>query len=238
MKQLTPRVLKQDARKRMQGNYGTLILATVLLLGCSLLLNALLLLLSPTFSGLLPILLYFAGALIVNTIYNVLMAGVFRLYRNLATNQPFSIRDLFYAFRTHPEPIAVYSAISLSVEMAVLSLMLFVVPAIFWGNLWLAFLLAIATFCLLLWFLLTFSCFLFLHTRDPWCSAKELFIACIQLMQGYRLRLLWLFLTFLGVLLLCILSLGIGLIFAVPYLLMTFTLFYEQLTKMADRNVN
>ena len=113
MKQLKPRVLKREARIKMQGNYGTLVTAALIVFGCTFLLNIVLTLLAPASTTLLSALLYLAGLLIVNTLYNVLSAGVSRLYLNLATDQPFSLRDLFYAFSTHPEPIAVYSAVSL-----------------------------------------------------------------------------------------------------------------------------
>lgn len=215
----------------MQGNYGTLILASLIVFGCTLLLNVILALLSPASSGFFSQILYLAGLLIVNTLYNVLMAGIFRLYLNLATKQPFSIRDIFYAFRIHPEPIAVYSAICLLAEIAFFYLLIFLSSGMIFGSFWLSLVLMILVFLALMCFLLTFSCFLFLHARDPWRSTKELLTGCIQMMNGHRLALLWLSLTFLGVLLLCVLSLGLGLLFAVPYIQMTVTLFYEQLAQ-------
>ncbi|MDD6661058.1 MAG: DUF975 family protein [Lachnospiraceae bacterium] len=227
MKSLKPRVLKREARIKMQGNYGTLVAASLIVFGCTFLLNIVLTLLAPASSTLLSFLLYLAGLLIINTLYNVLSAGVSRLYLNLATDQPFSLRDLFYAFSTHPEPIAVYSAVSLAVEFGVLYLILFLASGARYLSFWLLIILILAALLLLLWFVLTFSCFLFLHARDPRKSAKELFGDCIHLMKGHRLALFRLSFTFLGVLILCILSFGIGLLFALPYMQMTVTLFYE-----------
>ena len=88
MKQLKPRVLKREARIKMQGNYGTLVTAALIVFGCTFLLNIVLTLLAPASTTLLSALLYLAGLLIVNTLYNVLSAGVSRLYLNLATDQP------------------------------------------------------------------------------------------------------------------------------------------------------
>ena len=235
MKQLKPRVLKREARIKMQGNYGTLVAASLIVFGCTFLLNIVLTLLSPASSTLLSVLLYLAGLLIVNTLYNVLSAGVSRLYLNLATNQPLSLRDLFYAFSTHPEPIAVYSAVSLAVEFGVLYLILFLASGARYLSFWLLVVLMLAALLLLVWFVLTFSCFLFLHARDPRKSAKELFRDCIRLMKGHRLSLFWLSLTFFGILVLCILSFGIGLLFAMPYMQMTATLFYERLAETEEK---
>ena len=236
MKQLKPRVLKREARIKMQGNYGTLVTAALIVFSCTFLLNIVLTLLAPASTTLLSALLYLAGLLIVNTLYNVLSAGVSRLYLNLATDQPFSLRDLFYAFSTHPEPIAVYSAVSLAAEAGVLYVILILLA---YGARHLGFqlliLLMLAALLVLLWFVLTFSCFLFLHARDPRKSAKELFRDCIHLMKGHRLALFWLSLTFFGVLVLCILSFGIGLLFAMPYMQMTTTLFYERIAEMEEK---
>lgn len=235
MKQLKPRVLKREARIKMQGHYGTLVGAALIVFGCTFLLNIVLTLLTPASFTLLSVLLYFAGLLIVNTLYTVLSAGVSRLYLNLATDQPFSLRDLFYAFSTHPEPIAVYSAVSLALEVGLLYLVRFLAfgaPAV---SFQLFAVLMLAALLLLLWFVLTFSCFLFLHARDPWQSTKEFFTACMQLMKGHRLSLFWLSLTFFGVLVLCIMSFGIGLLFALPYLQMTVTLFYERLAEAEEK---
>ena len=143
---------------------------------------------------------------------------------------------LFYAFSTHPEPIAVYSAVSLAAEAGVLYVILILLA---YGAHHLSFqlliLLMFATLLVFLWFVLTFSCFLFLHARDPRKSAKELFRDCIHLMKGHRLALFWLSLTFFGVLVLCILSFGIGLLFAMPYMQMTTTLFYERIAEMEEK---
>lgn len=235
MKPLKPRALKREARIKMQGNYGTLVAASLIVFGCTFLLNIVLTLLSPASSTLLSVLLYLAGLLIINTLYNVLSAGVSRLYLHLATDQPFSLRDLFYAFSTHPEPIAIYSAVSLAVEFGVLYFVLFLAFGARHISFWLLIALMLAALLLLLFFVLTFSCFLFLHARDPWKSAKELFGGCIRLMKGHRLALFWLSLTFLGVLVLCILSFGIGLLFALPYMQLTVTLFYERLAEAAEK---
>lgn len=232
MKQLKPSVLKREARIKMQGNYGTLVAASLLVFGCTFLLNVVLSLLTPASSTLFSLLLYLAGFLIVTTLYNVLSAGISRLYLNLANNQPLSLRDLFYAFSTHPEPIAVYSAVSLVVEVGILYFILVLqIYAVRFVSRWILVLFTVAALLLLLFFLLTFSCFLFLHACDPWKSAKELFSDCLRLMKGHRLALFWLSLTFLGVLLLCILSFGFGLLFAMPYMHMTITLFYKRLSE-------
>ena len=63
----------------------------------------------------------------------------------------------------------------------------------------------------------------------PQKSGKEILILCWRLMKGKKLRLLYLEFSFLPLLLLSILSFGIGLLWLQPYMQMTYTFFFLDL---------
>lgn len=62
-------------------------------------------------------------------------------------------------------------------------------------------------------------------------SVKDIMKASREMMKGYKWNYFLFGLSFIGWILLCLLSLGIGLIWLVPYLLVAQTLYYEELKK-------
>lgn len=227
MKKCKPRVLKAQARQLLSGNYSFFVLLTMLLLTSNLLLGSVLSFLIPSSSGLFGMILYLAGVIIVNTIFNVLLAGMYRVYRNLVQSRPLSFHGLFYAFLDHPEPIAVYSAAAVLIQLLCMNLGTYVVSTLLTGGSAIFLILLAVVSFLYLWFVLTFQPVLFLHSGEPALSTRELFRRSHSMMRGHRLAFLWLQLTFLGVLLLAVLSLGIGMLFVTPYMITVHILFYQ-----------
>jgi uncharacterized membrane protein len=84
----------------------------------------------------------------------------------------------------------------------------------------------IVVLVILVFLQLSLSMVLFLYCDNPYLSARELIRESWQMMRGNRLRLFFLQLSFLGVLILSVLSLGIGLLFVRPYLCATQGLLY------------
>lgn len=228
MKRTSIRTLKQNARRLLPGNYSFLALITVVISFCSLVLSYLDTFAVPVIDGLFSLVQNFAFLLVINMICTLLQAGTYRLYLNLAQGQSLQFRDLFFAFENHPEPIAAFSLISLIVEYGFLYLAVTLVlpnPSAAFAVL------SVIVGSFLLWFHLTYSAVLFLHASHPWSSIRELMRESRTLMRGHRLHFLLLELSFLGVLLLGLLSLGIGFLFVLPYRAMTHTLFYLDLQK-------
>lgn len=226
MKSLKPRILKREARCCMQGHYKILALSSLLLLISNLVLNMMLSILLPTSFQLVSILCYLVGLFAVTTISNVLSSGLYRIYRSITFYQPCSLKDLTFAFVNHPEPLAVFSAVSVAVDLISSYLMLFV-SKFTSGAVLLILLLLICLFRI--WFQLTFSCFPYLHAINCEDSWKQMFQSCRQLMRRKRLAFFWLSLTFFGVILISLCSLGIGFLFSIPYMQVTTTLFFNQL---------
>lgn len=86
---------------------------------------------------------------------------------------------------------------------------------------------------------LTYSMVYFLLLDYPDLPVNEIWKRSRQLMKGNRLRLLGIELSFIGWILLSILTLGIGILWVQPYMLATETAFYLDLVQQqAGRNVS
>ncbi len=221
--QLKRSILKRDAKHALMGCYGVGALTTLLVLGSSLLLNYLTLFAVPVVDSVFTLILELLALAVTNILYTLVLAGMYRLYLNLVQRQPVRYRDLLSAFQNHPEPIAAYSLLTFALQYGMLCLGQYTyLRDTFSAPL--AVLTAVVGIAAL-WFTLTYHAVLFLHAWDPWRSTRELMRESRQLMSGNRLRFLLLQLSFLGVLLLAVLSLGIGMLFVFPYITVTDVLF-------------
>lgn len=189
----------------------------------------------PTLGSVFSYILYLVCSVLANMVYYILLAGLYRLYLNLCRGWAWKPGDLFSAFSNHPEPAAIYSLLPFALQsipgnLAVWILFQYLVSFSFSD---------IATYLLLLvvvgivtvWLQLGLSMVLYLYCDAPWKTARTLVRESWKLMKGEKLRLFSLFLSFLGLNLLSLLSFGIGMLFVQPYVYVTETLFYMDLTK-------
>ena len=100
------RELKNYAKQAMSGKYGILILAFVAV-------QALALISSMISSALFPgeetidIVLSYAFTFILTLLINVVAAGMNYMYLNIARGKGYSLNDLFYFYRHHPDRVIV-----------------------------------------------------------------------------------------------------------------------------------
>lgn len=96
--------LKARARERMSGKYGTLILAFVIVQG---LLLVSILVSGELFPGdsVLDIVLANVFSFILSLIVNVMSAGMIYMYLNIARGKQYSLNDLMYFYRNHPDRV-------------------------------------------------------------------------------------------------------------------------------------
>ena len=64
---------------------------------------------------------------------------------------------------------------------------------------------------------------------DKQISAADAMKKSVQMMKGHKMELFWLLLSFIGWGILCILTLGFGFIFLLPYMYSTMAHYYEDL---------
>ena len=64
---------------------------------------------------------------------------------------------------------------------------------------------------------------------DKEISAADALMKSMKMMEGHKMELFWLILSFIGWFLLCLVTLGIGFLFLAPYFNTTMAHYYEDL---------
>ena len=80
----------------------------------------------------------------------------------------------------------------------------------------------------------SYSMATFIMADNPYLTTTEVLRESRMLMKGNKLRLFCLHLSFIGYILLCILTLGIGFIWLTPYMNATYAAFYRQIKQNAN----
>lgn len=235
MSRTSIRELKKQSRTLLMGKHGPLAFVTLLMSVFHLVLLYAIDYAFPTLGSVFSYVLYLVCSVLANMVYYILLSGLYRLYLNLCRGWAWKPGDLFSAFSNRPEPVAIYSLLPFALQsipgnLAVWILFRYLVSFSFSD---------IATYLLLLvivgivtvWLQLGLSMVLYLYCDAPWKTARNLVRESWKLMKGEKLRLFSLFLSFLGLNLLSLLSFGIGMLFVQPYVYVTETLFYMDLTK-------
>ena len=158
---------------------------------------------------------------------------MYSVYYRITEQEPVHLADLLFAFRSHPEPVAAFSVLSAIVEYGVLNLLPLSYMQLGRSLAFAA--VALVLLLILLWYVLTFSAVLFFYAADPWHSVQDYLRQSMELMKGCRIRFFFLLLSFIGVVLLGLLSFGIGLVLVVPYIVMTQMLFFRARLEDTDR---
>lgn len=229
------RELKFRARVLLAGKTGFLVLITLLITLFDLGLNYILNTAIPPTGGLFNTVLYYGCGLLTNMVYYILLAGLTRIFLNICRGRKVKISDLFYVFSDRPEQVAVYSVLQYVIGVIISLSMQWALTGILYEKgsplpfLLVPLVLAAANF----WIQLCLAPVLFLYCDDPSKSAIQLIKESWRLMRGNKGRLCVLELSFLGLILLCLFSLGIGYLFVHPYLFLSQTLFYLNLEKGA-----
>lgn len=229
------RELKCRARTLMMEKHGFLALVTFLVSMLYLLASYVLDSAFPATGGTMNFVLGLAGSLLINIVYYLFCAGQAAVYLNLCRGRETRIGQLTGAFSVHPESVAVFAAVQFVIQTVSVNLALWILPHILNENemrSWLPMYGALlALLVVMVWLELGLSMVFFLYCDDPQKSGAQLIRESMRLMRGNRRRMLYLMLSFIGVMLLGVLSAGIGLLFARPYLNTTQALFYLDLVR-------
>lgn len=225
--------LKARARVLLEGQYRLLVLITFILMMAQYVLDAVINFAFPTSSATSSI-LYFACSLLSNILYVLLLAGAYKIYLNRMRGLPIEQPELFFAFSNQPEQVAIYALVRFVISFGFTETLDWFINEVFSGNpsfpILIDVLILLIITVIVIWLHLSFSMTLYLYCDSPWKKAPDLLRESNQLMNGNRGRLLLLNLSFVGISILGVLSLGIGMLFIEPYLNMTLVLFYEDLT--------
>lgn len=231
--------LKASAREHLLGHYGTVIGAYLLLTAIigiatftvSWIVN------SNTISGAI---IYYAIMFLISLLTGLFSSGCAYLYLKIVCGRPVSVGDLFYGFQLYPDKaIAIQAWITLityvsSLPQIILEFMIMphiqnpekVMHLILPYSLALIFS-GVVTILLSLFYAQTF----FLLHDFPQYTAKELLQKSRRLMVHHKGRLFYLYVSFLPLILLSLLSFGLALLWVVPYMAATEAEFFLNLIR-------
>ncbi len=142
-----------------------------------------------------------------------LALGVIECFLNLVRNEPFNVENMFDGFRNF------LSAFLLQLLMwifIILWMLLLIIPGI------------IAS--------LRYSMSFYILSDNPEIKPMAAIRQSKKMMYGYKWKYLCLLLSFFGWFLLCILTIGIGLLWLIPYVRTTTANFYENLKENLEEN--
>ena len=230
--------LKALAREALIGQYGSLIGAMFLLGIISVILESIPVRITHNRQDSTSLIIQFLVTLIVSVLVYLLQIGMSVIVLRMTRRQTYSLGDLFYTFRAHPDRFIIVSAIQIGITM-VLQIPAYVAMFLYPGSVieqllvYLLLLLvgSIVSFIVLLGF--TLSDLLLIDNED--LGAIDALRQSWAIMHGNKGRFFYLQISFIGLSLLCILTLGIGLLWLYPYMMTTEVFFYLDLTGELDR---
>lgn len=159
-------------------------------------------------------------------------------YCFLAMTRGWAVRisDLFFAFRYQSDKALIlsfiYSVVLLLAELPLTLLLSLQFEPDLGDHVFLTLLLVAAcVVCLIaaVVLILTLSMCFYLYIDHSELSVRQILTASFQMMKGNKIRLFYLYVSFLGVLLLCVMTCMIGVLWVIPYISCTAAMFYREL---------
>jgi uncharacterized membrane protein len=223
--------LKASAKDKLMGKYGAAISVMILTIMIQLTVSLLasLIPINSTFGYAVNLIVTYGLSVVIG----VLTVGLNLFFLSIACDQPFFVNQLFHGYQEQPN-----KALCISAVYSLLQLIC-VLP----GELYLQRYLVTFDKQYLYSTILSFSIGLLIYTLlslmlsqsfyimldFPDMNARETLAYSMKRMKGHKLQLFVLNLSFLPLILLCLLSMGIGLLWLSPYMTMANTLFYLDL---------
>ena len=241
---ITNAQIRARARSTLVGQYKVLILAA--LLARLIILAASQVFFVPGTSA-ATLILSWVISLVFSLLTGVLDAGAAYMFLSAARQRPIKVSQLFYAVRNQPDKPILITLMILLLNTALvmpflLAGLLLIGNSIPRGVIYTSLLglllnlpvkaLPTAVALILLWTIpasflnLMYSMAMFLYVDHPARSAVDLMRGSREFMQGKKMQLFKLILSFAGYFLLGLLTLGIGYLWIVPYVNMSEAIFY------------
>lgn len=234
---MTPRrELKRYAKQAMSGKYGTVILAFVVVQALSLISG---MISSSLFPGTetFDIVLGYAFSFILTLLINVISAGLNYMYLNIARGKAYSLNDLIYFYKNHPDRVLVATFF-----LAVLNF-LTMLPYTIYGNtteigetiesqiawLYTSLLLMLVGMLVFQLLIIPLEMTYFILADKPELKGTEALKESIEMMHGNCGKYLVLKLSFVPLMFLSVFTFYIALLWVLPYMQMTETMFYRDL---------
>ena len=223
--------LKAIAKERSLDKYGIIILANIIIFVLQMAISSIV---TISDSGSLVIFkINEIIILIVQILLGILVSGKAYLYMNLIYSQTVSTSDIFFGLKQHPnKAVMIQSLFVLADFLASLpaSIILFILTPDSPFSLRIALFVAVAIGIVVnIYVSLTYSQAFYLLHDYPDRSAKELLAYSKSLMQGNRLKLFYLHISFIPLIIFGCLTFFIPLLWISVYRYATLTAFYQNL---------
>lgn len=221
--------LKDMAKEKLTGHYGVAILAILMVKCTSYLISSFITALIPG-NGLLSTLFSLLLSSAVAVFVGVFQTGLALFFLNMACGRPCKVDDIFYGMQNQP-----MRSLTVSFAMTLLNLLCLTPYQIFAtlylnneNTTYLMLMLVSAAIGLLLYvpFSLAISQSYYLLLDFPSYSGKDALRASFKLMKNHIGRLFYIQVSFIPLQLLAVLTCGIGMLWLVPYMNMTYALFF------------
>lgn len=221
--------LKNLAKIKLEGHFGLAISAILLVQCINYIVTSLVTGLAPGLD--IPsMILSFLLSAVVSILLGVLNTGLAYFFLSMACGKPCVSSTVFYGFMTQPEKSVKVSLVHSLVNLVCLT------PFQFFSMLFIQtkstnyLLIMLVTMAVGLIIYLPVSLLIsqtyFIIVDFPNYSAKEVLRTSCKIMKRHLWKLFYLELSFLPLMFLCVLTCGIGLIWLLPYMQMTYTCFY------------
>lgn len=224
--------LKMAARGKLLGNYGKMITAFLV---TGLIPNIILFIAEDLLAGpsIQNTIMYYVIYLLVMLLLGIFLLGQAKLYMNFATGRPFQISDVFSGFRGRQDLgiliMLVFIGISL---LCMIPFGIAIALYLLTGSPYLYPIISLALIggaIVAYLTLLSLSQSFYIAVDFPNYNLRQVLDMSRKVMKGQRARMFYLQVSFLPLILLCVLSFGIGLLWLYPYMNCTFTHFYLNL---------
>ena len=167
---------------------------------------------------------------IISLLYIVLKGGQAYVHLNMARGKNASIADVFRYFSRRPDRFILSGIILIGILLpVVLPAAVVTILALTNGTIGIyiaVFAIWAVTLIPIIVISLTYSLTIYLLVERPSASLPDIFRESRQMMKGNKRSRFYLGLSFFGMYLLCILSLGIGFLWIIPYRNQAYTEFY------------
>lgn len=177
-----------------------------------------------------PNIIYYIATILIGIASVVLTAGQYRLHLGLARTGELHISDLFIPLRFHSNQFILTEMILFGISLVTMLPMIGGIYLIYTGkssqDYIIALVASILSLGLTLYVSLTFDLVYFVMLDDENLSMIPALKHTMHMIKTHKRRYLYLQLSFLGMLLLCGLSFGLGLLWVQPYIAHTTALFY------------
>ena len=224
--------LKMAAKDQLLNNYGKMISA---LLVVDLIPTFILLLASDFLAAdtLINTILYYVIYFMVSLLVGIFTLGNVKFYMNFCTGRDFRLSDIFYGFHGHQDVGILLILVNIGITFLSMVPFLISVGAFLFTQS--AFLYPVMALTLIAGVLFAYiqllslsQCF-YIAVDFPDYSVRQILSMSRRIMKGHRARLFYIQVSFLPLALLCMFTMGIGLLWLYPYMNSTLTHFYLDL---------